>query len=372
MSTPPTSEFASIDQRDQTKPLTLTAGKVTPKILRDFEDGCETYFFHKKVKDDEQVQAIVLGIKDHRISDWYRAGKAVIVAMTFSAFMAAVHIKLLKDGWEYTLQKEILSSTQGTTPFDDWQNNIGSSNSLLVGTTYHVPEATIRAHLTANMNDELASDCDEEKTHDVAAYGAWIDAVVILDLRRARSNKKHKHLVEDAIKAEHAKSKYLTGPSAHGNKSNNPNPPTPPTAPFISIPKLTQADCELLNAHEGCYKCHGFYAGHKGSDCQIGFPDPASYKPLTEAGAQAAKKKKSIVAAIATAPNKTIVAAVGMSSSVIGDGTDSGEYVPILHAPHLFWDCLANDPNDIPPFPIHALIDDGCTTVLIMSVTSLT
>jgi len=88
------------------------------------------------------------------------------------------------------------------------------------------------------------------------------------------------------------KSKYLTRPSARGNKSNSPNPPTSAPTPFVSIPKLTQADRELLNAHEGCYKCRGFYAGHKGSDCPIGFPDPASYKPLTETTAQAAKKKQ--------------------------------------------------------------------------------
>lgn len=47
----------------------LTVRKITPQILTDFKDSCNTYFFHKKVKDNKQVQAIILGLKDHHIHD---------------------------------------------------------------------------------------------------------------------------------------------------------------------------------------------------------------------------------------------------------------------------------------------------------------
>ena len=55
--------------------------------------------------------------------------------------------------------------------------------------------------------------------------------------------------------------------------------------------------------------------------------------------ALAAKRRvaKTVVAAV-EAEQETIVAAVSLSSAVIGDGTDSDEYVDPLHSPHICWD----------------------------------
>jgi hypothetical protein len=75
------------------------------------------------------------------------------------------------------------------------------------------------------------------------------------------------------------------------------------------------------------------------------------------------KAHQPTVAAIVT---PTVVAAMGMSSSVLGDGTDSDLYISQpLHAPHLYWDCHADGPDPTSALPIHALIDDACTTVMI-------
>ena len=61
-----------------------------------------------------------MGIKDHRVKDWYCANKAVITALTFDNFMTQLHAHLLKEGWRNTLQSDILSTTQGKKPFDNW------------------------------------------------------------------------------------------------------------------------------------------------------------------------------------------------------------------------------------------------------------
>jgi hypothetical protein len=368
MDNPATTEFAEVEQRDQTKPPILTVGKITPQALNNFSDGCEAYFFHKQVADAKQVQVVVLGLKDHRIRDWYRASKVAIIAMSFDDFMVAVKTKLLTDGWEYNLNKDILSSTQGEKLFSKWETELGASNSLLVSSVYYVTQPVLRSHLSANMNPELALDCDAAKTRDIADYDQWLADVTTLDLKRARENEKHKHLVEDAMKTECAKSRVLTGPSIHGNKSlpagvavSSSSAPS-----LVSIPKLTDADRVLLNDHDGCYKCCRFYGKHKGKHCPHGFPDPATYKPLTLASALAAKKKmeKALVAVVDMEP-ETVITAVGMSSAVIGDGTDSDEYVDPLHSPHIYWDCLADDSKSESFLPVHALIDIGCTTVLI-------
>ena len=180
--------------------------------------------------------------------------------------------------------------------------------------------------------------------------------------------------MEETLKTERARAKVLTGPSACANRQYVPNISTPnnPSPSLTSIPKLTDADCALLNAHSGCYKCCHFYQDHKGTNCPHGFPDPTVYKSLTEADTLLAKpklgKKVKVVAVLPIDnrdPDPEFIAAVGMSSSVIGNGTDSDEYVDPLHAPHLYWDCLVNVPSTEVPFPVHALIDDACSTVLI-------
>ena len=133
-------DVASVEQRDQTKPPMLTGGKVSVQVLRDFSDSCKSYFFHEEIAPDKQVTSIIMVIKDHHIKDWYHANKAMVNTFTFDAFMSQLHTRLLKDGWRNTLQSEILSTTQGKKPFEDWQNSLGAQNSLLVTSTSHIPE----------------------------------------------------------------------------------------------------------------------------------------------------------------------------------------------------------------------------------------
>ena len=79
-------------------------------------------------------------------------------------------------------------------------------------------------------------------------------------------------------------------------------------------------------------KCCHFYINHHTKDCLNGFPAPAGYKPLTNAMASVAKRSKGIrkmmVAAMVVETEEEdetwdLVAVVGMSLSIIGDGTDS-------------------------------------------------
>lgn len=72
------------------------------------------------------------------------------------------------------------------------------------------------------------------------------------------------------------------------------------------IAPLMPAECTLLIMHDGCFKCCQFYATHKSADCPNGFPNKATYIPLTEANALVAeknsvKKDKPSVAAVVPA-----------------------------------------------------------------------
>lgn len=88
--------------------------------------------------------------------------------------------------------------------------------------------------------------------------------------------------------------------------------------------------------------------------------------PLTIADALAAKRRNEAthVAAVVEQP-QTVVAAVGMASLVIGSGSESDEYVPPLITPHLYWDCLTDSPHLDSAIPIHTLIDNSSSLVMI-------
>lgn len=363
-------DVASVEQRDQTKPPMLTGGRVSAQVLRDFGEGCESYFFHKEIQADKQVTSIIMGIKDHRIKDWYRANKAMINALTFDDFMLQLHTRLLKDGWRNTLQSEILSTTQGKKPFDDWQNSLGAQNSLLVNSASHIPEQQIRNHLNANMNPDTKLECDENKVHDEAVFTTWIEKVNVIDAKRLRTAEKQTRLVEDAMKRSKA---ILTGPSARGNKQTFSSTKSPTSSSDGIFAKLLDAERALLNAHEGCTKCRRFYVNHRARDCPNDFPAPSSYKTLTESMAVAAKRskggKKTTVAAVVEEPQEAeeddeFVAVVGMSSSVIGDGTDSGSDEYVIPQKHLFLDVFVDSASKT-EVRCNALIDNACTTVLI-------
>lgn len=199
--------------------------------------------------------------------------------------------------------------------------------------------------------------------HTITNFQDWIDAVIMLDQHHFHEAEKRRRLLEDTLKAEHAhNAKVLTSLLARGNRVTTNTTGTVTLSP--AIPKLTPADCALLNDHKGCYKCRHFYAGHRGAECPNSFLEAAMYKPLALADALAMKKKrttKSIVAAVVPVPE--IVAAVGMSSCVIGNGTDSKSYVQ--HVPHIYWDCLVDSPPLESPVSIKALINCACTTVMI-------
>jgi len=162
--------ITQVEQHDQTKPPVLTVGKVTPQVLRDWEDACLGYYFHKGVADDRQVRSVILGLKDFCIGDWYRAAKTAVDNLTFDELMEQLRARLLKDGWQHGLQKEILSSKQGSLRFNDWQNKMGATNSLLVGTTFHITTTALRDHLAANMHHDLANECDDNNAHEIVAF----------------------------------------------------------------------------------------------------------------------------------------------------------------------------------------------------------
>ena len=140
-----------------------------------------------------------MGIKDHWVKDWYHINKAVVAALTLDDFMTQLHACLLKEGWRNTLQSNILSTTQGKKPFNDWQNSLGAQNSLLLGSTSHIPEQQLCNHLNANMNSNTKTECDKNKVHDEPLFTLWVERVSIIDATCLHEVDKQMCLVDNTI-----------------------------------------------------------------------------------------------------------------------------------------------------------------------------
>ena len=65
----------------------LTAGRVTPEVLHQWERACKEHFRIKHVDKDKQVESVLSRIQDFRTADWIEANEAILVALPFSGFM---------------------------------------------------------------------------------------------------------------------------------------------------------------------------------------------------------------------------------------------------------------------------------------------
>jgi len=363
------SKTARSEQLSASKPPFLTPGEVTPEALRAWEMGCTQYFNLKSVPDDEMVKKVAWGMQDPRIHDWYLTNQEEIDAMPFKVYMMLVRSVWLPLGWADAVRRKMLSSMQGQRPFNEWAIDMQSQNTLLHGTTSHLPDANILYHLESHMNAELAADYHAENI-DEEDLRLWIEKVCVLDGKRIRYLARQKEAVESALRAERARSNgdKKTNRNSRSNFNNNAaKNPSGTTRNFTRLPTLTDTERQLLRDNDGCFKCRELFAGHTSSNCPKGFPDGASYKTLTAAiiAMKKAKKGKDVVVSVEISEGSNTIAVV-MPSTVLGNGTDSGEEcVAPLQTPHLRWDCLVDGPGVSSPLKVSALIDHGSSLVLI-------
>ena len=153
---PSKTPMASVEQSSPSKVPILSPGDISPSIMRQFEHGCKNYFIHKKIVADNQVSLIIGGLLNDRVSDWISADRDRIVALSFSAFMTEFRQNYLAEDWEEDTLRKLLSMSQGNSTFWDYAVAVQSKNSLLRGTTSHLPDDKLRHQLGAGMEVRLS------------------------------------------------------------------------------------------------------------------------------------------------------------------------------------------------------------------------
>jgi hypothetical protein len=141
------------------------AGKLTPNLLFDFENGTYSYFSFKDVKPEREVQKIAGGLQDGRIQTWYQFNYVKIDVAGFTAFMTAVYESWLKPGWQQEVKLLILNLSQGTTPVTDWIMLLESTNMMLEGHPCKLSTNSLHNHIQSHVHADTMTTSTQAKLY---------------------------------------------------------------------------------------------------------------------------------------------------------------------------------------------------------------
>jgi hypothetical protein len=328
------SKMAIVDQDAPSKVPILSAGEITPAVMREFEDACIGYFENKDIDEDKQVRKILAGLKDDRIKERLSVDRPRFQCLTFNAFMVEFCTAYLPENWEQDTRGEVLSLSQGTQTFWDFAITLQSKNALLSNTTSHLSKDKLRHQLEANMERRLAARCRHDKVDEIADFDKWLKHVKHVDDLLIAERKEVEAIMKAGRKSTRC-SATLTEPSHHANAPSQNASASSSTTVRRFVRKLTEGEKKLLAEHEGCFKCRSFFITHRSNECPSGFPNATTYKTLTSKDVDAAcrgskaKPLASVSAHISDDENAPTVRPIAM---VMGQALDPVAYVPSNHS----------------------------------------
>jgi hypothetical protein len=91
------------------------------------------------------------------VSDWISTERNRLIALSFNVFMINFHTNYLAKDWEEDTLRDLLSMTHGSnTSFWDFAVVVQNKNSLLCGTTLHLPDDKLPHQRNAGMEVRLS------------------------------------------------------------------------------------------------------------------------------------------------------------------------------------------------------------------------
>ncbi len=186
----------------------MMAGRVTPRVVVDFETRCSHYFqmAKEKISEEQKVNHILGSFEDHRVADWASTQTAVLTAMKFTDFMKTFRERWLPRNWEQSvllrIQKSPLNPDKET--FEEWATRLQSLNATLQGTDSLLNDTKMRAQLETLMDEDLQLLVKRANLPELKALHEWLRAVQELDEERQKINRhQDKHiadLIENSIR----------------------------------------------------------------------------------------------------------------------------------------------------------------------------
>jgi hypothetical protein len=370
---------ATIVQTSSSQPSLLSTRAITVAGLQKFDYACKHFFAHKEIPPGEQVARIIYSFESEFMQSWIKSDCNRLIGLSFTMFMLEVKCKWLPSDWENKLIQELIAP-QGEQEFYEWSISIRKANNELedADSLQHIPTSRFCAHFVAHLNPalRLAYHTTKNELDAIKDIEVWIHRIIILDVQLMTHQKQITTSMNQAAKMA---VKFMN--SSNRTPFTNPMPTQTsvtstagsgsymPMVGFITIPKLTQPEKDLLDLHQGCYKCRTFYARHFSRTCTAKHPSLEMCKRVTTVHAMRAKAayEKS------TAPVMAAVFDTGLDENFVDkdfvDLDEFKEYIPpykLSSLPdHLWWDCCIDAPFTCAPTPICTLINHGAPPVLI-------
>jgi len=350
----------------------LTAGRITPQCMLSWCRHCERYKLLNNLTEEVVVQHVGGSVQENHLQDWFAAESARLVPLGLSNYLKEFAKHVLPRNWAHRVQEQILSSRQGEKEFSKWRYEMQNLNSVLTMSANVTPldSRALRAQLTANLSSDLRLYLATDPLDDDLTFDEWAAEVT------ERDEKLRQEKARNARAARSAFNEWSsTAAKQAGTKKTLADrlEPTNASSSKKFLPKLTEADKELLDTHAGCRRCRTFYAGHTTDDCPMKanntWPDVHSYVPIT--AAKAARTASGLVAAVGADEDLEVHDAYieeYTEDDIAPRDDDTEGYVcppldsPTPHSiPHLFTKADISGPA-ISSFPIRvrAMLDIGC------------
>ena len=385
----------------------MTNRDIMPKIVRDFETHCTTYFINAKdgVADNMKVTKILGCFENNLIADWTSMEQERLAKLTFKEFMKEFCKRWLPDNWEQIIRVEMLGTHLDPKlhHFETWAAQIMLHNISLRNTPSFLTDEQLHSQLDIMLDAELQTLAQSQSVSDIKDLHKWMTKIKKIDNECQIHLKQMAEFFNESIQASKRQftSQYQTtsnvdtqyrAPRTSGSfpatclAARNPNASSTVASSAPHPPRLTEEEHHLLHNHEGCLKCHEFYIGHHANTCTVtltgngyrtrtlqdtlrakaahGNPCPAPPPPVaaTVETVHAPKPTELVVAVFPQNAHITVDTSMADDSDLSIASVSDG---PPLKGKHFIWTCWVDNPTDHVSVKARTLIDGGAHMVLI-------
>ena len=182
--------------------------------------------------------------------------------------MSEFCLNYLAEDWEKDTLCELLSMTQGTSSFGDYTIAIQFKNSILWCTVLHLPNDMMCHQLSTGIEIRLLKKVSLEKVNKVLDFYKWLNDVLYME------REEYEWMMRDNRETSCCMN-FLNKPSTSSSAMNS--------APHKLCLKLLDSKQKLLNKKDVCLKCRKFVVNHCAVNCPNDFPNPVTYRSITQA-----------------------------------------------------------------------------------------
>ncbi|KAF9497864.1 hypothetical protein BDN71DRAFT_1540227 [Pleurotus eryngii] len=320
------SAHAKIKQSNPAKPPTMGEGDVDASLLWDWFNKSEIFFRHKpSISVDAWVEMITWGMSGIHAMCWLSVNSTNLSSMTWDTYKDHMCNLFLPSDWEHTTRMDVLRAQQGSCPFTDFSLDMMARNNLLASMDSFLNDEFLHDTLEANMDCELAQECNRENANSSTSFKDWLAEVKHIDeCCHARLEE-----INQAFACLNVKTVHTAKSTPAPKMPFAPKNTSAASQAFIPIPKLLAEECTLLSKNGSCFKYCKFWAGHLGARCTAPPIDGSKYRTLT-------------VRDVPPWPSNYVFRSAGISAVVINDensppGASISEVEPIISAVTAIW-----------------------------------